>query len=178
MALPKNPDAVIFPHGRMQNLSLSQRLKAIDKILAPVFGCLHCQTAVQSTFNFTTPFLLRDGDGKKRAPGITLLFPSGHPLEKRERLTWYVAVQDRTTKQWSVDESKPLRSYLSEPDAIKFGYLKADPLAEGEDETLEFNPGDFNAPAPTIPDPAPVQAAEPVAEPPPVIAAKLDLPPL
>lgn len=170
MALPKYADAVIFPTGRMQTMSMSQRVNAIDKILTPVFGCMHCHTGNQGPFNLATPLILTDG---RRAPEVSLLFPNGHPLEKRERLTWYVAVQDKKTKLWAVDETKPLRGYLSEPDAIKFGYLKPDPLADGQDEDLEFNPADFAASTTAAPEPI----AEPVAEPVPAIAAKA-LPPL
>lgn len=129
MPLPQYADAVIFPHGRLRSAAtIGDAMTKANRILGPVMGCQKIRVARQHNFNFATPHINADGTP---APLLTLLFPTGHPLEKSERLTWYVATQDPKTNAWTVDES-PLFDHSEADDAIKFGYKKPDPMLETE----------------------------------------------
>lgn len=100
------PDAILFPNAFRTGRSPVDRLRFVQDRLGPILG-----GADYVDFQ-SHPVHVRDVGSESWLAtldsGDTLLYPSGHPLEKQDRYTW-----------------------MSKPNGLRFGYLKREAAGGG-----------------------------------------------
>jgi hypothetical protein len=129
MPLDRTPDAVCYPHGMILGRKTGDMLLATKLTWGPVLKSPRVNILSDPVgYNFAVPLHKKD-EGQ---PVPTRFFPYGHPLEKQERYTCYVAQPDGAGG-WSLgDLCDGVDDRVEE---VRFGYLvdaakAVDPEAE------------------------------------------------
>lgn len=138
------PDAVLVPVNTFVG-SFSDRLIKHKNVFRVVFGCDRVRVQPQGEYSIDSAFENPDGTEGKT---IALLFPIGHPFEKKERYDAYVAIQHRTAEgpwkagDWEL-EPTPLKSLYDKQQSIKFLFAKPDPYPDFESPKGDLSLIDF-----------------------------------
>lgn len=120
MPLDRVPDAITYPHGVIGG-DLAGRLLRAKHLWGPVLKAPRVYVICDPLgFNLALPL----HKGREHEDPGGLYFPFGHPMEKQDRFTWYVAVKDGRGG-WQLGEL--CQDSMDKLDAVRFGYAIPDP---------------------------------------------------